>query len=33
VQFIEVYYRPDRYHYHFRAQKSGRADGAWINDA
>jgi len=33
VQFIEVYYRPDRYHYHFRAQKSGRADGGWINDA
>jgi GntR family transcriptional regulator len=32
VQFIEVYYRPDRYHYHFRAQKSGRAGGGWIND-
>jgi GntR family transcriptional regulator len=32
VQFIEGHYRPDRYHYHFRAQRSGRADGEWTND-
>jgi GntR family transcriptional regulator len=32
VQFIEVHYRPDRYHYHFRAQKIGRADGGWTSE-
>jgi GntR family transcriptional regulator len=32
VQFIEVHYRPDRFHYHFRTQRSGRANGAWRID-
>ena len=32
VQYIEAHYRPDRYHYHFRAQKSGRSDGGWITE-
>jgi len=32
VQYIEAHYRPDRYHYHFRAQKSGRTDGGWISE-
>jgi GntR family transcriptional regulator len=31
VQFIEVHYRPDRYHYHFRAEKIGRLEGGWAN--
>jgi len=32
VQFIEVHYRPDRFHYHFRTQRSGRANQAWRID-
>jgi GntR family transcriptional regulator len=30
VHYIEVHYRPDRYHYHFRAQKNGRSEG-WLD--
>jgi GntR family transcriptional regulator len=29
VQFIEVHYRPDRFHYHFRTHRGGRANDAW----
>jgi GntR family transcriptional regulator len=32
VQFIEVHYRPDRFHYHFRTQRGGRADDGWRID-
>jgi GntR family transcriptional regulator len=32
VQFIEVHYRPDRFHYHVRAQKGGRASEGWRAD-
>jgi GntR family transcriptional regulator len=32
VQFIEVHYRPDRFHYHFRTQRGGRADDGWQTD-
>jgi GntR family transcriptional regulator len=32
VQFIEVHYRPDRFHYHFRTQRSGRANDTWRID-
>jgi GntR family transcriptional regulator len=30
VQFIEAHYRPDRFHYHFSTQKSGK--GGWSHD-
>jgi len=29
VQFIEAHYRPDRFHYHFRAHKNARGNGDW----
>jgi len=32
VQFIEVRYRPDRFHYHVRAQRGGRPNTAWRSD-
>jgi len=32
VQFIEVRYRPDRFHYHFHTQRSGRSNSAWQAD-
>jgi GntR family transcriptional regulator len=31
VQYIEAHYRPDRFHYHLRAQRSGRGAGDWIH--
>jgi GntR family transcriptional regulator len=33
VQFIEVRYRPDRFHYHFHTQRSGRPNKAWQADS
>ena len=30
VQFIEAHYRPDRFHYHFRTQRSGK--NMWTHD-
>jgi len=30
VQFIEAHYRPDRFHYHFRTQRSGK--NIWTHD-
>ena len=30
VQFIEAHYRPDRFHYHFRTQRSGK--NLWTHD-
>jgi len=32
VQYIEAHYRPDRFHYHVRAQRSGRGGGDWTHD-
>jgi GntR family transcriptional regulator len=32
VQFIEVHYRPDRFHYHMRAQRNGRTSKIWRTD-
>jgi GntR family transcriptional regulator len=32
VQFIEVRYRPDRFHYHFHTQRGGRLNKAWKAD-
>jgi GntR family transcriptional regulator len=32
VQFIEVHYRPDRFHYHIQSQRSGRGGSPWTND-
>jgi GntR family transcriptional regulator len=29
VQFIEVHYRPDRFHYHIHSQRSGRPGSTW----
>jgi GntR family transcriptional regulator len=29
VQFIEVHYRADRFHYHFRTHRGQRAEGPW----
>jgi len=29
VQFIEVHYRPDRFHYHIQSQRSGRPGSTW----
>lgn len=32
VQYIEAHYRPDRFHYHFRTQKSPGGTGGWAHD-
>jgi GntR family transcriptional regulator len=32
VQFIEVHYRPDRFHYHIQSQRTARGDDGWTND-
>jgi GntR family transcriptional regulator len=32
VQYIEVHYRPDRFHYHFRTQRNARGSGEWAHD-
>ena len=32
VQFIEVRYRPDRFHYHVHTQRSGRSNTPWKAD-
>jgi GntR family transcriptional regulator len=32
VQFIEGHYRPDRFHYHVRTQRSGKGKGAWTHE-